>query len=97
MQTYTPEQLARTLMTSAYGDGVTRTIRRTADEAVSVNLTDLTAQEKGLARNAMAEVAAMAISAASGRGSPAAWQTKVSIPPSMTNSPWAKFTTSDAS
>lgn len=59
MQTYTPEQLARTLMTSAYGDGVTRTIRRTADEAVLVNLTDLTAQEKGLARNAMAEVAAM--------------------------------------
>ena len=38
----------------------------------------------------------IAISAASGRGTPAADANTVTIPPSITNSPWAKFTTSDA-
>ena len=41
-------------------------------------------------------VTAMAISAASGSGRPAAWAKTVIMPPSMTNSPCAKFTTPEA-
>ncbi|MNT97674.1 hypothetical protein D3C72_2400490 [compost metagenome] len=44
----------------------------------------------------MAAVTVMAISAASGSGRPASKANTVIMPPSMTNSPWAKFTTSEA-
>ena len=43
-----------------------------------------------------AAVSRIASSAASGRGTPAWKAKKVIMPPSMTNSPWAKFTTSEA-
>ena len=43
-----------------------------------------------------AAVPAMAISAASGSGRPAMCAKTVIMPPSITNSPWAKFTTSEA-
>lgn len=44
----------------------------------------------------MAAVSAMAMSAASGSGNPAATPATEIMPPSITNSPWAKFTTSEA-
>ena len=43
-----------------------------------------------------AAVPATAMSAASGRGAPATLAKTVIIPPSITNSPCAKFTTSEA-
>ena len=39
---------------------------------------------------------ATATIAASGSGTPSAVTKTVTMPPSMTNSPWAKFTTSEA-
>ncbi|WP_134726327.1 M10 family metallopeptidase C-terminal domain-containing protein [Paracoccus luteus] len=58
MQVLTPQQYAQRLMTSSYSDGVTRTMQPGAN-GITVNLTDLTAQEKALARAALVEVSAM--------------------------------------
>ena len=43
-----------------------------------------------------ATAATIASSAASGSGTPAAAANTVTMPPSMTNSPWAKLMTSEA-
>ena len=49
-----------------------------------------------LRRRPTATAATIASSAASGSGTPAATANTVAMPPIMTNSPCAKFTTSDA-
>ena len=59
MQVLTAQQYAQRLMTSSYSDGITRTMRPGSDGAISVNLADLTAQEKWLARAAMQEIGDM--------------------------------------
>jgi len=59
MQHLSPEQFARLLQTSLFSDGVTRVVRPGGDGTISVNIVDLTAQEQGLARNALAEIARM--------------------------------------
>ncbi|MDO5368850.1 M10 family metallopeptidase C-terminal domain-containing protein [Paracoccus sp. (in: a-proteobacteria)] len=53
MSVLSPQQYAQRLMTSLYSDGVTRTMRPGSDGAISVNITDLTRQEKWLARAAL--------------------------------------------
>lgn len=58
MQVLTPQQFADRLMTTSYPDGETRTMRP-GSSGIAVNLTDLTAQEKGLARAALAEIASV--------------------------------------
>ena len=47
-------------------------------------------------RSPTTTAATMAIRAASGSGTPAASAKTVPMPPSITKSPWAKLTTSDA-
>lgn len=59
MQVLTAQQFAQRLMTSNYGEGAIRTMRPGSDGAITVNITALTAQEQGLARNALAEIARM--------------------------------------
>ncbi|WP_096788054.1 M10 family metallopeptidase C-terminal domain-containing protein [Rhodobacter sp. CZR27] len=59
MHTMTPQQFAHRLMTTSYSDGVTRTMAAGRDGAITVNLSDLTVQERGLARAALAEIATM--------------------------------------
>ena len=56
MQVLTPQQYAQRLMTSLYSDGATRVMRPGSDGAITVNLTDLTGQEKWLARAALGEI-----------------------------------------
>lgn len=58
MQVLTPQQFANRLMTTSYSDGVTRTMNP-GSSGITVNLTDLTAQEKGLARAALTEIASV--------------------------------------
>ncbi|MCE6967094.1 M10 family metallopeptidase C-terminal domain-containing protein [Cereibacter sphaeroides] len=59
MRTMTPQQFAHRLMTTSYSDGVTRTMAAGRDGAITVNLGELTLQERGLARAALAEIATM--------------------------------------
>lgn len=56
MPVLTAEQIAHRLMTSNYGEGAVRTMRPGSDGTITVNLAALTAQEQGLARNALAEI-----------------------------------------
>mgnify|MGYP000861024316 CR=1 FL=1 len=56
MRTYSPQQFADSLKTSHYSDGVTRSMRPGRDGTISVNLADLTTQEKWLARAALGEL-----------------------------------------
>ena len=59
MQVLTPHAFAHRLTTSSFSDGVTRTMRPGVDGTISVNLVDLTAQERSLARAALAEITTM--------------------------------------
>jgi hypothetical protein len=71
-------------------------------EAPIVTMISVTAEAPragSMARRCSSPVAtavATAMQAASGSGTPAAATNTVTMPPSMTNSPWAKFTTSEA-
>ena len=58
MPVLTAQQFADRLMTTSYSDGETRTLSSGAS-GITVNLTDLTAQEKRLARDALAEIASV--------------------------------------
>lgn len=59
MQVLTAQQFAQRLMTSNYGEGAIRTMRPGSDGTITVNITALTGQEQGLARNALSEIARM--------------------------------------
>ena len=59
MQVLTAQQFAQRLMTSNYGEGAIRTMRPGSEGTITFNVTGLTAQEQGLARNALAEIARM--------------------------------------
>lgn len=59
MQVLTPEAFALRLTKTAFSDGVTRTMRPGADGTITVNLLDLTTQERDLARKALAEISTM--------------------------------------
>lgn len=56
METYSFQRLADTLQQTMFSDGQQRTLAGAADDAVLVNILDLTAHEKALARAAWQEI-----------------------------------------
>ncbi|MGP3699648.1 M10 family metallopeptidase C-terminal domain-containing protein [Rhodobacter sp. NSM] len=59
MHIMTPQKFAQRLMATSYPDGVTRTMDAGRDGTITVSLGDLTLQERGLARAALAEIGTM--------------------------------------
>lgn len=55
MQTLSPQAFANVLRKSAYGDGEARSVALGPGRSITYNVNDLTAQERGLARAAVAE------------------------------------------